>query len=80
MEGISQWLVNVKQALSQVSLEQSDLRRYITNTTFYINQEKKVCLDNMIIQHEFNVTYFKAVADLKMEINNFKAVADMKME
>ena len=34
----------------------------------------------LIIQHEFNVTYLKAVADLKVEINNFNAVADMKMK
>ena len=38
-----QWLVDVKKAVSEVSLEQSDLRKLIANTTFYIHKEKKVC-------------------------------------
>ena len=42
LKGVSQWLANVKKALSEVTMEQSDLRQYITNTTFYIRQEKKV--------------------------------------
>ncbi len=43
LKGIrDEWLVDVKKALSEVSLEQSDLRQLIENTTFYIHQEKKV--------------------------------------
>ena len=43
LKGIrDEWLVDVKKALSEVSLEQSDLRQLIANTTFYIHQEKKV--------------------------------------
>lgn len=37
-----EWLVNVKKALSEMALEQSDLRQIISNTTFYIRQEKRV--------------------------------------
>ena len=44
LKGVSQWLANVKKALSEVTLERSDLRQFITNTTFYISQEKKVWL------------------------------------
>ena len=42
LEGIKQWLINVRKALYEVSLEQADLRQHIRNATINIHQEEKV--------------------------------------